>query len=396
MTLNITQELSFHAEMCAWRHDLHAHPELAFEEDRTAEFVADTLRGYGLEVATGIGKTGVVGTLRKGPPGRSIGLRADMDALPIEEMNTFSHRSRYEGRMHACGHDGHTVMLLGAAKLLAETFDGPGTIHFIFQPAEEGAGGAAVMIEDGLFERFPCDAVFGMHNNPGMPVGSFAVRPGAFLAAFDTVDVTITGRGTHAAAPEKGVDPILIAANIISGAPGMIAKAFPAVEPVVFSMTGITAGGLYNVIPEKAVFNGGIRHFNVAYGDRIATMFQRFCESHAAAYGAEATVTYRKNYPPLINSVSETADAIAAAQSVAGEAHVDGASDVIMGAEDFAFMLQVRPGCYVMIGNGTENGAGGCMVHNPEYDFNDDILSLGVRYWAALAQHYLSAEQRHG
>ncbi len=387
-----SQKLCFHDEMREWRRDIHAHPELAFEETRTAEFVADTLRSFSIDVATGIGKTGVVGTIARGGSGRTIGLRADMDALAIEEQNNFAHRSQYEGKMHACGHDGHTVMLLGAAKRLAETFEGPGTINFIFQPAEEGAGGADVMIKDGLFSRFPCEAVFGMHNAPATPVGTFITRPGPFLAGFDIVDVTITGKGTHAAAPEKGIDPILIASNIIAGTPALIAKQFPAVDPIVFSITGMEAGGggVYNVIPEKAFFKGTVRHFNIEYGGKIARSYEQFCKGHAAAYGGDASVNYRTNYPPLVNTGRETDYAVAAARSVAGPEYVNGDHDVIMGAEDFAFMLQKRPGCYVMIGNGTESEGGGCMVHNPEYDFNDEILSLGVRYWEALACQFLS------
>ncbi len=390
--------LPFHDDLVAWRQDIHAHPELAFAEHRTAAFVADSLRSFGLSVTTGVGQTGVVATLDRagvdwgnaGIKRRAIGLRADMDALPIDEANAFTHRSRHAGVMHACGHDGHTVMLLGAARQLAQSYDGDGVIHFIFQPAEEAAGGGKAMIDDGLFDRFPCDAVFGMHNAPGMPVGQFATRAGPFLAGFDVFDVDIIGKGTHAALPHNGIDPVIIAAKAIAGLPTAISKKFDVAEPLVFSVTEVKAGNSYNVIPDQASFRGGARHFMPHYADAIATIMTDYCHGLAAAEGAKAEVRYRTNYPPLVNTGPETDVAVNAARTVVGADAVTADAARIMGSEDFAFMLQAKPGCYILIGNGTEKG--GCMVHNPLYDFNDDILSLGARYWISLVNTFFGGK----
>lgn len=380
--------LPFHDDLVSWRQDIHAHPELGFQEVRTSEFVADMLRSFGLDVTTGLAKTGVVATLRRKPNGRSIGLRSDMDALPIAEENTFAHRSRHEGVMHACGHDGHTAMLLGAARHMAEHFDAPGQVHFIFQPAEEGGGGAKVMVDEGLFDRFPCDAVFGMHNAPGLEVGKFSTRPGPFLAGVDKVEVTVTGKGTHGALPYEGIDPVLIAAQIAVATPGLIAKKYPAIDPIVFSLTTISAGTAINVIPNDASLKGTVRHFKLEYQKSIHQNFKRMCDGIASAYGATCHVNYTPMFPPLINSVRETNTALVAAATLVGKDNTSANHDLIMGSEDFACMLQARPGCYIAIGNGTDKG--GCMVHNPNYDFNDDILSLGARYWADLSNQFLA------
>jgi hippurate hydrolase len=379
---------ALHAEMTAWRRDLHAHPETAFEEVRTAAFVAERLAAFGLDVHHGLGKTGVVGTLKAGDGARSIGLRADMDALHIHEKNAFPHRSRHDGRMHACGHDGHTTMLLGAAKYLAATRNFDGTVHFIFQPAEENEGGGRAMVADGLFERFPCDAVYGMHNWPGMNVGEFAVMPGAMMASFDIFEIVLTGRGAHAAMPHNGIDPIVAASAAVQALQTIPSRTLSPVDPGVVTVTQFHAGDTWNVIPDEVVLRGTTRAFRPEVQDQIESGIRRICAGIDATYGTTHTLRYERRYPPTINTPAEARKAAHAMTKLVGSARVHTGLQPTMGAEDFAFMLQVKPGAYCWIGNGP--GAGGCMLHNPQYDFNDEILPLGASYWATLVEQELA------
>ncbi|MHA1564487.1 MAG: M20 aminoacylase family protein [Alphaproteobacteria bacterium] len=374
-------------QMTAWRRDIHANPETAFEETRTAAIVAEKLRQFGLEVHQGLAETGVVGRLKCGTGNRAIGLRADMDALDILERNGFDHRSRNDGKMHACGHDGHTTMLLGAAHYLAKTKQFDGTIFFIFQPAEENEGGARVMIEEGLFEKFPVESVYGMHNMPGIPVGEFAVRPGPMMAAFDIFEVTVTGRGSHAAMPHQGIDPIIVSSEIVSALQTIPSRATNPLDAVVVSITQIHGGDTWNVIPNEVVLRGTCRSFNEKVQDALEPAINRIVDGICAAHGASATVTYERRYPSTVNTVAETEIAAAAAVSVVGAHAVDRQPVPMMGSEDFAYMLKERPGCYMWVGNGP--GESGCMLHNPHYDFNDEVLPIGASYWAALAESLL-------
>ncbi|WP_341929168.1 M20 aminoacylase family protein [Methyloversatilis discipulorum] len=380
------------------RRDLHAHPELAFEENRTAEVVARTLRAAGIEVHEGIGRTGVVGVLRNGSGRGAIGLRADMDALPMTEQNTFAHRSTHPGRMHGCGHDGHTAMLLAAAEYLAETRGFDGTVYFIFQPAEEGMGGAPAMIADGLFERFPMQAVFGLHNWPGLPVGQMAVHTGPAMACSDSIDITIDGRGAHAAMPHLGADPVLAGAAIVQSLQSIVSRNVPPVECGVVSITQFNAGEAYNVIPQSATLRGTARAFTPEVRDQLESGIARVVQGVASAHGVAASTTYRRGYPPTINSESEAAFCATVAREVFGDGSVHTNYPPSMGAEDFAYMLQEKPGCYVWLGNGGGPDAasdpahaegGGCMLHNPRYDFNDRIIPLGVAYWTRLVERWL-------
>jgi len=377
-----------HGEMTAWRRDLHAHPETAFEEHRTSNVVAGLLTAFGLEVHRGLAKTGVVASLRAGKGTRAIGLRADLDALPIREENTFAHRSTYDGRMHACGHDGHTAMLLGAAKYLAATRGFDGTVHFIFQPAEENEGGGRAMVEEGLFERFPCDAVYGMHNWPGMAVGQFGVLPGPMMASFDIFEIGIAGRGAHAAMPHNGIDPVVAGSALVQALQTIPSRSVNPVDAAVVTVTQFHAGDTWNVIPGHAVLRGTTRAFRPEIQDEIERGVRRVCAGIDAAYGTSSAVRYERRYPPTINAPRETAVAAAAIAKVVGEENVRTDLQPTMGAEDFAFMLQAKPGCYVWIGNGP--GDGGCMLHNPRYDFNDDCLPIGASYWATLVEHVLA------
>lgn len=376
------------AEMTAWRRDLHAHPELGFEERRTAEFVATQLESWGIETHRGIGRTGVVGVLRAGTSTRSIGLRADMDALPIEEANAFAHRSRHAGRMHACGHDGHTAMLLGAARYLAATRHFDGTVVFIFQPAEEGLGGAQAMIADGLFRRFPCEAIFGMHNRPGLPVGTFAVRAGPMMAGGAFFDIDVEGVGAHAARPEAGVDPVLAASHVVTALQSIVARNVAPVDTAVVSVTRIQGGNAYNVIPQSVRLSGTVRAFSDevmrAIGDRLG----RLAEGVAAGFGARAKTDFRVIFPPLANDPREAEFAADVCAEIAGAERVRRDPPLIMASEDFAWMLREVPGCYFNIGNG--DGEGACEVHNPAYDFNDAALPYGASVLARLVERRLA------
>ncbi len=378
---------AFHDDMVAWRRDLHAHPETAFEEVRTADFVAAKLEGWGIEVHRGLAQTGVVGLLRgRGESQRAIGLRADMDALHIQELNDFGHRSQVEGKMHACGHDGHTTMLLGAARYLAETRNFDGTVALIFQPAEENEGGGRVMVEEGLFEQFPVEQVFGLHNMPGRAVGEIAMRQGPAMAAFDIFETSITGHGAHAAMPHRGIDPVLVAAHIVTALQSIASRLIDPLHPVVVTVTQVHAGDTWNVIPEQAVLRGTARSFSREVRDRVEAEIARIASTVAEAFGAKAETRYERRYPAVVNTRDATALAAQVAAEVVGGDNVETDAPPLMGSEDFAYMLEAKPGCYIWLGNGTEGGPGGCMVHNPHYDFNDEAAVVGASYWARLVE----------
>ena len=375
-------------EMTRWRRDLHAHPELGFEENRTAEMVAEKLRGFGLEVHRGIGTTGVVGVLRAGGAKRSVGLRADMDALPIQEENSFAHRSTYDGRMHACGHDGHTSMLLGAAKYLAETRAFDGVVNFIFQPAEEGIGGARAMIADGLFEKFPCQAVFGMHNRPGLPLGMFAVRAGPMMAGGAFFDIRVTGKGSHGARPESSVDSVLVASHIAIALQSIVSRNVRPLDAAVLSVTKIHGGDAYNVIPQTAQLSGTVRAFTREVMALIESGMRRVVQGTAQSFGATAEVDFRVIFAPTVNDAAQAEFVAGVCAEVAGEENVNRNPNLIVASEDFSFMLEKVPGCYFNIGNGA--GEGACEVHNPSYDFNDAALALGASAFARIVETRLA------
>jgi amidohydrolase len=376
-----------HDEMTNWRRDIHAHPELGFEETRTSGIVAQKLEEFGIEVTRGVGKTGLVGRLRAGNSPRTIGLRADMDCLPILEANGFAHRSTHHGKMHACGHDGHTTMLLGAAKHLAQTRNFDGTVHFIFQPAEEGLGGADAMLKDGLFERFPCDAIFGMHNRPGLAVGKFQVRPGPMMAGGAYFDITVRGVGAHGARPEAGIDPVVVGSHIAAALQTIVSRNVRPVDTAVVSTTKFHAGEAYNVIPDRAVLGGTVRCFSDAVMSLVEHNMRRIAESVAAGFGATAELDFRVLFPPLVNYESETQFIAECAEDVAGAGNVNRNGPVTMASEDFAWMLKMVPGAYIQIGNG--DGKGACEVHNPGYDFNDAALPLGASLFVRLVERRL-------
>ena len=387
--------LAFHGELQQIRRDIHAHPELSYEEQRTADVVAKKLTQWGIPVILGLGVTGVVGVIKSGTGTRAIGLRADMDALPMQETNVFDHASRHPGKMHACGHDGHTAMLLGAAHYLAQHRNFDGTVYVIFQPAEEGGSGAKRMMEDGLFEQCPMDAVFGMHNWPGAAVGTFGVTPGPMMASSNEFEVIIKGRGSHAAQPHKSVDPVMVAVQIAQSWQTIITRNKSPIDAGVLSITQIHAGSATNVIPDDAALIGTVRTFTVAVLDLMEQRMRDIAVHTAAAFGAELEFTFNRDYPPLINHSSETAFATRVMRDIVGETSVEAAVEPTMSAEDFAFMLQEKPGCYVFIGNGEGehrefgHGLGPCNLHNPSYDFNDDLLPIGATYWVRLAEAYL-------
>ena len=379
-----------HDEMTEWRRDIHQHPELKFEENRTSDLVAAKLQEFGIEIHRGLAKTGVVGTIRNGD-GPSIGLRADMDALPLEEKNTFKHASSNPGKMHACGHDGHTAMLLGAAKHLAASKNFKGTVNLIFQPAEEGGGGGELMIKEGLFEMFPVDSVYGLHNWPGMPAGTFGVGSGPFMAAADMFDLTINGRGGHAALPDQCIDPIVVASQVVSALQTITSRNTHPVDSVVISVTQIHAGDAYNVIPDSVRMHGTVRTFQTETRDKIPSSMLRVAEGVCAAYGTTCELNYMSGYPATINSVPETEISAKAVVDLLGEDKIIRNPTPCMGAEDFSYMLEARPGCYVWLGIGPGKGEAGCMLHSSRYDFNDDVLTTGASYWVKLVENELPA-----
>jgi amidohydrolase len=387
----LTRLTELQAEMTAWRQDFHAHPEIGFEEHRTSEIVAAKLAEWGIEVHRGFGGTGVVGVLRgrKSAGGnRAIGLRADMDALPMQEANGFAHRSGTPNRMHACGHDGHTTMLLGAAKYLAETGNFSGTVHLIFQPAEEGLAGAKAMLDDGLFDRFPCDAIYGIHNIPDLPLGTVKALTGTALAAIDYFSVVLRGRSAHGAHPHQGVDTVSIAAAVVSVLNALPSRHVDALESAIISIGQIHGGTSDIVLPETVELRGSVRTLKPEVRDRVETLFHQAVIHTAAAQGGTAEISYRRAYPATINTPAETEAAVAAAAAIVGEANVVREGDPLLAGEDFAFMLERAPGAYLLFG---QRGAdkGGTPVHNPGYDFNDDLLPLGASYLAGLAEQEL-------
>jgi hippurate hydrolase len=391
--------VEFQSELQQIRRDIHAHPELCFEEQRTSEIIAQKLTEWGIPVIRGLGLTGVVGVIRNGTGKRAVGLRADMDALPVQEINTFSHTSKHQGKMHACGHDGHVAMLLGAAHYLSKHRNFDGTVYVIFQPAEEGGGGAKRMMDDGLFEQCPMEAVFGMHNWPGVPVGTFGVTAGPMMASSNEFEVVIKGKGAHAAQPHKGIDPIMIAVQIAQSWQTIITRNRNPLDAGVLSITQIHAGSATNIIPDEATLIGTVRTFSTEVLDLIESRMRNIAQHTAAAFDATVDFRFHRNYPPLINHAKETAFAIEVIKSVVGEERVDAQVEPTMGAEDFAFMLQEMPGCYVFIGNGegehrtVGHGLGPCNLHNPSYDFNDELLPLGATFWVRLAETFLRPAQ---
>ena len=391
MTSPIDRIRSYHRELSAVRRDIHAHPELAFNEDRTSSLVADKLTGWGIEVHRGLAKTGVVGVIsgKKKTSGRAIGLRADMDCLPMHERNTFEHKSQNAGRMHACGHDGHTTMLLGAARYLAETRQFDGTVYAIFQPAEEGGGGAQVMLKEGLFERFPVNEVYGLHNWPGLPPGKMAVRAGPVMAATDEVQITVRGRGGHGAMPHLAVDPVVVSAHIITALQTIASRSVNPIDAVVVSICSLATSqvGVFNVIPDHVKLVGTVRTFQPQTRDLAERRVCEIATKTAEAFGASAEVTYTRGYPATVNSPREARFAADVGKRVFGAENVITEHEPTMGGEDFAYFLQERPGAYVFLGQG--GAAGGCLLHNPNYDFNDEVIPLGAGYLAALAEEAL-------
>jgi hippurate hydrolase len=383
-------------ELRTLRQHIHRHPELAFEETETARLVASRLEQWGYAVTTGVGGTGVVGTLKVGGGTRSIGVRADMDALPVEEATGLPYASVHHGKMHACGHDGHTAMLLGAARQLADTRRFSGTVHLYFQPAEEKGfdSGALAMIDDGLFERFPCDAVFGMHNHPGVKQGTFLLRPGPFMSAGDKATITVKGVGGHAARPHLTVDPVVVASSIVMALQTIVARNVDPAEVAIVTVGSIQSGFAGNVIPDSATLQLSIRSFSATVRETLRQRITDLARAQAESYGATAEVDYVMGYPVVVNHATETAFATQVARELVGDERVIAPADRVLASEDFAFMLQRRPGCFLRLGNGVGDriGEGGCMVHNPRYDFNDANLTVGAAFWTRLVERYLSAE----
>ncbi|MFD1561324.1 M20 aminoacylase family protein [Paraburkholderia silviterrae] len=377
------------AEMIALRHTIHAHPELGFEEFVTSDLVAERLAQWGYEVHRGLGGTGVVGTLKVGTGKLRLGLRADMDALPIQENTGLDYASRVPGKMHACGHDGHTAMLLAAAKHLAQSRSFDGTLHLIFQPAEEGLGGAKRMLDEGLFERFPCDAVFAMHNMPGFPTGKLGFRPGPFMASSDTVIIDIDGRGGHGAVPHKAIDPVVVCANVVLALQTIVSRNVPPLDMAIVTVGAIHAGEAPNVIPQTAQMRLSVRALRPEVRDLLEERIKTLVHAQASAYGATARIDYQRRYPVLVNDAEMTAFAQDVARDWLGEDGLIEDLAPLTGSEDFSFLLEQCAGSYLIIGNG--DGEGGCMVHNPGYDFNDDCLATGAAYWVKLTERFLRA-----
>lgn len=395
-SMKLIPEIVASADMIrAFRRHLHARPELGYDVHGTSQFVAERLSEWGIEVTRGIGKTGVVGTLRRGRSTRAIGLRADMDALPIEEANTFEHRSQHAGMMHACGHDGHTSMLLGAARHLALEGDFDGVVHFIFQPAEEGLAGGRAMVQDGLFDRFPCEAIFGVHNWPGLPVGHIGSRPGPLMAASATFEVIVTGIGSHAAMPHASADALLAASQIVVALQSIVSRNVDPIDSAVLSVCKINGGRADNVIAKDCRLSGAVRTFDDSLLRNIGKRIEEVAQSVAKAFGCDALVEFRLAYPATVNDPDMAAFAMDVAQSVVGRDNVSRAIRQTMAGEDFAFMLKECRGCYAFIGNGDGShrepgsGMGPCELHNDSYDFNDELLPIGATYFVQLANRYL-------
>jgi len=385
--------------IAALRRDIHAHPELCFQELRTADIVAQKLTDWGIPIHRGLGTTGVVGSVKAGTSSRAIGLRADMDALPMQERNTFAHASTVPGKMHACGHDGHTAMLLAAAQYLATHRDFDGTVYLIFQPAEEGGGGAREMIKDGLFDKFTMEAVFGLHNWPGMPTGHFAASAGPVMASSNEFRITIQGKGGHAAMPHNALDPVPVACQLVQAFQTIISRNVKPIDAAVISVTMIHAGEATNVIPNTVELQGTARTFSLAVLDLIEQRMREMTGQLCAAFGMKADFAFKRNYPPTLNSAAEAEFCRQVMADIVGADQVQ-AQEPTMGAEDFSYMLQAKPGCYAFIANGDGDhraighGGGPCMLHNPSYDFNDALLPLGATYWVRLAERWLQTQKQ--
>jgi amidohydrolase len=389
--------LGFHNELKQIRRTIHSHPELSYEEFKTADLVAEKLTSWGIPVIRGLGVTGVVGVIKNGTSSRAVGLRADMDALPIQEMNSFEHKSRHDGKMHACGHDGHTTMLLGAAHYLSQHKKFDGTVYVIFQPAEEGAGGAKRMMDEGLFEQCPMEAVFGMHNWPGSPAGTMGVLSGPMMASSNEFELVIKGKGSHAAQPHLSIDPVMVAVQIAQSWQSIISRNKNPLDPGVLSVTQIHSGSGTNIVPDSASMVGTVRTFTMETLDLIERRMGEIATHTAEAFGATVEFNFRRNYPPLINHDIETEFVLGVMEDVVGKDGVLRKIQPTMGSEDFAFMLLEKPGCYVFIGNGdgdhrlAGHGLGPCNLHNPSYDFNDELLPIGASYWVQLAEKFLAS-----
>ncbi len=385
----INRIADFAPEMAAWRQDFHAHPELGFQEERTSGIVAALLQDWGIEVHRGIAGTGVVGVLRNGSSKRAVGLRADMDCLPMTERPDRPWRSTVEGRMHACGHDGHTAMLLGTAKYLAETKNFDGTVHFIFQPAEEGGGGGKVMVDQGLFDRFPCDQVFAIHNQPGLALGEATITAGPQLASADGVTITIQGLGGHAARPHGAIDPVLIGSHIVVALQSIVARRTDPLDSAVISICQFHAGSAGNVIPDNAMLNGTIRTLKPETREQMQVLIRQIAETTAAAHGGSAEVVFKHGYPPMVNHAEASERAAGAASKVLGTDRIRRNAPPAMGAEDFSYMLEKRPGCMIKLGQKAPDGRGAVPLHHPDYDFNDDAAPIGASIFAAIVEQEL-------
>ena len=388
----IANKSDLHEQMVTWRHHLHQYPELSFKEKITSDYIASVLQSYDIEIHRGLAVTGIIATVHGQRDGNVIGLRADMDALPIQELNDFSYKSVHDGKMHACGHDGHSTMLLGAAIYLKENNDFSGTVHFIFQPAEEGGGGGRVMLEEGIFDKFPCQAVYGMHNFPGIAEGQFAVHDTAVMAANETLNISIKGKGGHAAMPDKCIDPVVVGAQIISALQSVVARNVAPLNSAVVSITMVNAGTVSNVVPDDMQLTGSLRYFSKQVGDEVKEKIKNIVEGVSQSMGASATFESVPNYPATINTPKHAELCANAAAMVVGENNVLRNEQPTMGSEDFAFLLNASEGAYIWIGNGLvpeDSPKGGCMLHNTQYDFNDEILPIGASYWIQLVKNIL-------
>ncbi len=388
----IANKSDLHEQMVTWRHHLHQHPELSFKEKMTSDYIASVLQSHDIEIHRGLAVTGIIATVHGQRDGNVIGLRADMDALPIQELNDFSYKSVHEGKMHACGHDGHSTMLLGAAIYLKENNDFSGTVHFIFQPAEEAGGGGRVMVEEGIFDKFPCQAVYGMHNFPGIAEGQFAVHDTAVMAANETLKINIKGKGGHAAMPDQCIDPVVVGAQIISALQSVVARNVAPLNSAVVSITMVNAGFVSNVVPDDMQLTGSLRYFSKEVGDEVKDKIKNIVEGVSHSMGASATFESVSNYPATINIPKHAELCANAAAMVVGENNVLRNEQPTMGSEDFAFLLNASEGAYIWIGNGLvpeDSPKGGCMLHNTQYDFNDEILPIGASYWIQLVQNIL-------
>jgi len=388
----IAKKSDLHEQMVTWRHHLHQYPELSFKEKITSDYIASVLQSHDIEIHRGLAVTGIIATVHGQRDGNVIGLRADMDALPIQELNDFSYKSVHDGKMHACGHDGHSTMLLGAAIYLKENNDFSGTVHFIFQPAEEGGGGGRVMLEEGIFDKFPCQAVYGMHNFPGIAEGQFAVHDTAVMAANETLNISIKGKGGHAAMPDKCIDPVVVGAQIISALQSVVARNVAPLNSAVVSITMVNAGTVSNVVPDDMQLTGSLRYFSKQVGDEVKEKIKNIVEGVSQSMGASATFESVPNYPATINTPKHAEVCANAAAMIVGENNVLRNEQPTMGSEDFAFLLNASEGAYIWIGNGLvpeDSPKGGCLLHNTQYDFNDEILPIGASYWIQLVKNIL-------